>query len=726
MSIARLPLEFQISSRKADPTKDAKTVNAYKEGSTIIKRPGLKAYTVTPALPVVTGQGLYAYQDNLVSVNNNTVYSITSNVSTDRGTIVGGVVPISFVNTFNNNYLFFHNYINGYTLDSSFNLSKISSDQVGSLTLTSVGATYVANPTVVIGTNLSAIVKTSAGSGYLTAPTVSFSAANIQGGVKPTATAILVSGSIADVILNTSGFGYTTAPTITIGTEWAATTAYTLNTQIFYEDNLYTVTVAGTTDGVAPTHTSGSVVDGTATLTYAGTAAKATALLTDGSGASATATVVDSVVQTLTLTSQGTGYTSAPVVNFINNLILTTTSATTDNTLVFASTQSIQVGWTVTGTGVPAGTTVTKITDATTIEVSKTVSVGSAAVITLSSGGAGAAATSSLNFFPTNLVPGVAYIDTYVVVMTKEGRLYNSAPGNPTVWGALDYISSQAEPDQGVGIAKHFNYVVAFGQWSTEYFYDAANTTGSPFARNEAARLEIGCANGESIVEFEQTVVWVGQSRTAGKSVYMLSGLAPVRISTEYVDRYLDADGLTTCTAAAIKYNGHAWYVLTLPDSNVTLVYDLNEKFWGFWSSVYDNVEQYLVADYATTLNGQTYLQDSHDGELYQLDSNTYTDADGVINFRLVTPLFDADTQLRKIINRLEIIGDKVNTTLRIRHTDNDYVNWSMYRNVNLIDTRPVLYQNGITRRRAYELFNNEDTAIRLSSIEFDVTMAES
>jgi hypothetical protein len=40
---------------------------------------------------------------------------------------------------------------------------------------------------------------------------------------------------------------YATAPIITIGAEWTANTAYTVGEQIAYRNNLYTVTVAGTT-----------------------------------------------------------------------------------------------------------------------------------------------------------------------------------------------------------------------------------------------------------------------------------------------------------------------------------------------------------------------------------------------------------------------------------------------------------------------------------------------
>ena len=125
------------------------------------------------------------------------------------------------------------------------------------------------------------LIITNPGSGYTSAPTVTLSGGGGSGFVG----ACTMRGTgVAKVSVLDSGNNYTSIPTAVFGTQWTATTAYTLGTQIFYGSRLYTVTTAGTTSSTAPTHTSGAVANGTATLTYVGSPASATVSLKYGSG----------------------------------------------------------------------------------------------------------------------------------------------------------------------------------------------------------------------------------------------------------------------------------------------------------------------------------------------------------------------------------------------------------------------------------------------------------
>lgn len=146
------------------------------------------------------------------------------------------------------------------------------------------------------GTNLvrvgsvATITITAAGSGYTTPPSVLIGPPNETGGVQATATATVGGSAVTSISISEYGTGYTSAPSVYIGSQgsvaWASTTAVTKGQLLSSGGNYYMVTVAGTTSSTAPTHTSGSQTNGTATLLYV------TVNNGSGSGATATATVI--------------------------------------------------------------------------------------------------------------------------------------------------------------------------------------------------------------------------------------------------------------------------------------------------------------------------------------------------------------------------------------------------------------------------------------------------
>lgn len=181
-------------------------------------------------------------------------------------------------------------------------------------------------------------------------------------------------------------------------------------------------------------------------------------------------------------------------------------------------------------------------------------------------------------------VPGIAYLNGYFAVMDRNGIIYTSAQDDPTSWNALDFIIAQKEDGQGVALAKSRDYIVAFKEWSTELFYDAQNATGSPLGPVDTGFTRIGCANGWSVAEIDDAIIFVGQSRASGRGVWLRDGINAIKISTPDIDRILTEDALTTVYAFAFKPGGRTVYVLTLPASDLTLAYDLEAKMWGEWS----------------------------------------------------------------------------------------------------------------------------------------------
>lgn len=202
--------------------------------------------------------------------------------------------------------------------------------------------------------------------------------------------------------------------------------------------------------------------------------------------------------------------------------------------------------------------------------------------------------------YPPETVRGIVYLDGTYYVMTPSGSIYGSDIENPYSWSALNVIQSLSEPDGGVCLARQLNLVVAFGQYSTEFFYNAGNPTGSSLSPYTSSFLKIGCASAESVVEMENDLIFMSQGLQRGRAIQVLKGTVPTQISSPAVNRVLDADPLTDVNAFFIKLAGHSFYILCL--TNVTLVYDFISQQWGVWTSLTQNASKNITA--ATWSNG--------------------------------------------------------------------------------------------------------------------------
>lgn len=303
--------------------------------------------------------------------------------------------------------------------------------------------------------------------------------------------------------------------------------------------------------------------------------------------------------------------------------------------------------------------------------------------------------------------------------MLTTGRIYSSQQENPQLWKALDYVTAVYEPDKGVAIAKQINYVVAFGQWTTQFFYDAGNPVGSPLGTNQGYNLEIGCANGNSVAQLDQSLIWVGASRLRGRSVYMLEGTSPVKISDRYIDKYLNNDPMNDIKSYVMKFSGHTLYVLTLHSSDITFVYDVDEKVWSIWSTA----DGYFKGTYFTSDQQNYFIQHDDTGVVSTMNEQWGDDNGADIVVQVITDIHDSGTTKKKFYRSLEIVGDKVVGTATVQHSDNDYQSWSTARTVDLSVARAILHQLGSSRRRAWKLTFVSSQPFRIvgAEIGFDI-----
>lgn len=336
----------------------------------------------------------------------------------------------------------------------------------------------------------------------------------------------------------------------------------------------------------------------------------------------------------------------------------------------------------------------------------------------------------NLTGFPADNVGSVVFLDGYVFVARADGSIYNSNLEDPTTWNPSDFITAEMFPDGLKALARQNNMIMALGDVSCEFFFDAANPTGSPLSKVDQAVLQVGAVSCKSVLHQETYVTWVVNGATGGFYINKLEGVTDAKkISSEPIERLLnkeaDAGTLEDVRMHAIRIRGHFLALVSLPTANRTLVYDYEEDMWSEWEDVVQNTQ--FPVSYITQQSDKGVFLHPTNGTLYQFNQEVYQDNGVNFTMSIVTALIDFDTNKRKLINRFELFADKQDSSsiLSVEYSDDDYQTWSVPRNIDLNAYRFVLWALGSSRRRAWRLKNTANTDCRLAGIELEVLLGD-
>ena len=353
--------------------------------------------------------------------------------------------------------------------------------------------------------------------------------------------------------------------------------------------------------------------------------------------------------------------------------------------------------------------------------------------------------TTLSNGYPTPHYPSPVYMDGYIFVQkTSTAEIYNSANSSITgAWSGVDFITPEQYPDGGIGIARQNNMLVSLGSNSVEFFFNAANATGSPLGVNSQATIQFGCGSLTSVAQQEGLICMVAQSQTGGYFVVAIDGFQPHNISNNSIEKILEDEallsaglGLAEAWGYFVRTKGHLFYVLNLPNTDRTVVYDMELKMWHEWnfqnntdiaSPTFALFPMIGIGDNA----GATLMLHSADGWVYIYDPATYRDAVVVagayklLRCQIQSSRFDGETNYMKFPTRIEIVGDRQSTSspATLYFSDDDYQSWkpTAGRSVDFSNNRAYVYRTGQFRRRAFLLVHSANTPLRLESIEMEL-----
>ena len=333
-------------------------------------------------------------------------------------------------------------------------------------------------------------------------------------------------------------------------------------------------------------------------------------------------------------------------------------------------------------------------------------------------------------------------LDGYVFVGTTNNRIYNSDLGAATAWTATSFISCNDTPGQVLWLGRIRNYLVAFKQYSIEFFEDTGNPTpGSPLTSAKSFNRRIGLASRGSVQEVSDGIIFLGISPGGKVQVYKIDKetLSIKVISNQFIDQVLGSfagvfdtysldpivRGQNNGQAQVINYRGSELYLLYIREGKAapidrTWVFDNNLGTWVRWATcasndVLDNnftptqaqminINGKLVnilAQNAFSATAPFFVFIASDTLIF---SDTISATGAYVDYPLewVSQIYDFGNRKRKFANSLEVIfetynqsGSNTNDSLTLYYRDADYNTTSPAHLV----TRTVNYNSAATNR---------------------------
>lgn len=213
----------------------------------------------------------------------------------------------------------------------------------------------------------------------------------------------------------------------------------------------------------------------------------------------------------------------------------------------------------------------------------------------------------------TNILP----MDGYLFCGDgATNRIYNCDLNTPATWTATSFVTSADSPGQLLWLGRIRNYLIAFKQYSIEFWEDVGNPTpGSPLESQKQLNRKIGLYSTSSVQEVSDGLIFAGLNQGGKISMYKIDretlsikviankmmewSLANENLIPVYFSTYLTYPKQSAYLGASqvINFKDKEFYCITLagPSANsCTFVYDNELEIWTRW---YTNTNQHATTN---------------------------------------------------------------------------------------------------------------------------------
>jgi len=232
----------------------------------------------------------------------------------------------------------------------------------------------------------------------------------------------------------------------------------------------------------------------------------------------------------------------------------------------------------------------------------------------------------------------VTYINRRVVYDGVGGDIAFSDLSAPLTVNSANVIIAESKADDTLAVYAYKQQLIAFGETSIQPMYNSGSGN-PPYAFILNATQEVGLGAIHSINSNNKFLYFLGNDL----SIYQMAGLTLNPIGNpaigQAIENYSDtSDAFGVC----FTLDNTNFYMISFPTGNETWLF--NETA-GIWTNLAYGTsgDQHLISSY-NFIYGKHLVTDRRNGNVYELDFDTYTDNGDTIQHRRDTISINGDT----------------------------------------------------------------------------------
>jgi len=327
-------------------------------------------------------------------------------------------------------------------------------------------------------------------------------------------------------------------------------------------------------------------------------------------------------------------------------------------------------------------------------------------------------------------VTHVAFLDQYIIAnLSGTGSFQFSEVADPTAWRAIDIATAETKPDITKALHVGLGEIAHFGTKSIEFWL---NDGVSPFARINGATIERGILAPYSVALVNDRWIALDDRRR----VIVIDRRQPVEVSMPVHHVLQSLSSVETAIGQVYTIEGLPLYVLSFPQDNRTLVYNILKNDWtewDYWDQTEATTRRFRGNAYCYASRWNLHLVGDHsNGKVYCAKPSVYQDISGPIRCvrrtGFITHGTDQEKESRSLrikVKRSVATAAAPNPQIMLRYRNNGGA-WSneLWRNLGPVGDHEnyVTWESlGQYRARQYEIAFTDNAPFEMAGAEEDV-----